>query len=74
MEADTLPKNDPPCFPMTPTFYLKILLYYKNQDVFKKIDTKIYFLMMIYYFAKNIISLYQGARYHKVTAVKDYMV
>ena len=32
------------------------------------------YVMMIYYFAENIILLCQGARYYKVAAVKDYLM
>ena len=29
---------------MTPTFYVKILSYYQNEDVYKKLDQKYSFL------------------------------
>ena len=35
-------KNDRPWLPMTHSFYVKILSYFQNEDVYKKLDQKIF--------------------------------
>ena len=54
-------KNDNPWLPMTPTFYVKILSYYQNVDVYKKLDQKHSFCTIKIFclslnFKKNLIS------------------
>ena len=73
-------RNDPPWLPMTPIFYSKILLYYQNEVVYKKLDRKIsnigrmasiFVWSQIFKIIRKILKIFISAHMHARNGLKS---
>ena len=73
-------KMTPPWLPMTPIFYSKILLYYQNEVVYKKLDRKIsnigrmasiFVWSQIFKIIRKILKIFISAHMHARNGLKS---